>query len=295
MAYAFKRPDRVADQVREIAAEQVDKAIEAIVASDDFDVTVHGLRRSCKKLRALLKLVRPVFADYALENAAIKAIADRFSVARDAAVMVETISAIIAGSSGRLAADGAEPDRLAGRLRARAGHLREQMGEAELLALAKADFEQVRERIAAWRFDASGIEIVRPGLAKAYRRFRKGLAAVRRSPDGETVHEWRKAAKVWWYQMRLYERTAPAVLENLVAQLDTLGEMLGDHHNLTVLADWIVSSRGPGDGASDALLVEIAERQNELVTQALALGRQLTAERPRTAADRFSAYWQLLG
>jgi len=295
MAYAFKQSSGVAGQVRDIAIEQIDKALEAIAASEDFDQTVHTLRKSCKKLRALLKLVRPVFAEYDAENAAFRAIADRFSVARDAAVMVQTMSGLVDHASARLSAEGVGSLTLLDRLRERARHLRRQMGEEELLALAVADFEEARARVPSWEFDASGTGIVRPGLEAGYRRFRKRLAKARKTPEGEVVHDWRKAAKVWWYHMRLYERTAPAILENLCVRLDELGETLGDHHNLTVLADWIASTRAPGDSSADTLLAIIAEQQAALSEKAFDLGRQFAAEPPAVAAKRFNAYWQLLG
>jgi len=295
MAYAFKQSSGVAGQVRDIALEQIDKALEAIAANQNFDETVHTLRKSCKKLRALLKLVRPVFADYAAENDAFRTIADRFSVARDAAVMVQTMSGLVDNSGARLSVDGVGSVTLLDRLRERARHLRQQMGEDELLALATADFEHARERVPSWQFDASGIEIVRPGLRADYSRFRKRLAKARKTPEGEVVHDWRKAAKVWWYHMRLYERTAPAIMENLCTRLDELGEILGDHHNLMVLADWIASTRAPGDSSADTLLAIIAEKQAALSEKAFDLGRQFAAEPPRVASARFDTYWQLLG
>ncbi|MBB4051417.1 CHAD domain-containing protein [Devosia subaequoris] len=294
MAYAFKQSSGVAGQVRDIAIEQIDKALEAIAANEDFDQTVHTLRKSCKKLRALLKLVRPVFAEYEVENDAFRAIADRFSVARDAAAMVQTMSGLVDNSGGQLSLDKAGSVALLDRLRERARHLRQQMGEEELLTLAAADFNDARTRVPAWQFDASGIGIVQPGLKAGYRRFRKRLAKARKTPEGEVVHEWRKATKVWWYHMRLYERTAPAIMENLCVRLDELGETLGDHHNLMVLADWIVSTRAPGDSAADSLLTIIAEKQASLSDRAFDLGEQLAAERPGAASERFDAYWQLL-
>ena len=77
MAYAFKQSSGVADQVRAIAVEQIDKALQAVVGNDNFDTTVHTLRKCAKKLRAVLKLVRPAFEDYESESAAIKAIVVR--------------------------------------------------------------------------------------------------------------------------------------------------------------------------------------------------------------------------
>ncbi len=288
MAYGFKAASGVASQVREIATEQVDTALETIRVNADFDETVHSLRKACKKLRALLKLVRPEFADYEAENAAIRSIAEQFSVARDAAVMVQTLSGLIG-------ADAADAERqLLQRLQERAGHLQSQIGEKALLSNAAEQFEALKGRIEKWRFDASGVDIILPGLKKSYARFRNNFALARHEPDGEVMHEWRKAAKAYWYHVRLLKRAAPAVLESLTVELDALGEKLGDHHNLAVLAASIDTAPRGGEGL-DHLREAIATRQSELAEQSFVLARQLIVEKPSALSDRYRRYWQLLG
>ena len=284
MAFAFKQSSGVADQVRAIAVEQIDKALHALANNDDFDTTVHTLRKCTKKLRALLKLVRPAFEDYESENAAIKAIADQFSVARDAAVMVETLSGLVHPAAGPLL----------DRLNERARHLRSQMGEEALLASARAQLEDFRQSALEWRFGASGRAIVLPGLRKSYSRFREGFVHANAESDSETIHEWRKAAKSHWYHTRLFEPAAPDVLGGAVVNLEKLGTMLGDHHNLAVLASWIDTNISSGDDALEGLRAAIAARELELASAGLALGRQFVVEKPSALAQRFEQYWQLL-
>lgn len=284
MAFAFKQSSGVAGQVRAIAIEQIDKALQAVVSNDDFDTTVHTLRKACKKLRALLKLVRPAFEDYESENAAIKAIADQFSVARDAAVMVETLS--------RLAEPTAGP--VLERLEERARHLRSQMGEEALLASARAQLEDLHQSALDWRFGASGRAIVLPGLRKSYSRFRKGFTQASEKGDSETIHEWRKATKTHWYHARLFEPAAPDALGGAVVYLEKLGTMLGDHQNLAVLANWIDTNISSGDDALEGLRATIAARELELARASLALGGQFVVEKPSALAQRFEQYWQLL-
>lgn len=288
MAYGFKAASGVATQVREIATEQVEAALETIRVNADFDETVHSLRKACKRLRALLKLIRPEFADYDAENAAIRAIAEQFSVARDAAVMVQTLS----GLMGAEALD--VEQQLLQRLQERAGHLQSQLGQEALLSNAAEQFEALKVRIGTWSFDASGVDIVLPGLRKTYARFRKDFVFARREPEGDVMHEWRKAAKAYWYHVRLFKRAAPAVLESLSVELDTLGEKLGDHHNLTVLAAALDTAPLGGEGL-EHLRETIAMRQSELAADSFVLAQQLIVEKPSALADRYLRYWQLLG
>ncbi|QYO75141.1 CHAD domain-containing protein [Devosia salina] len=295
MAYAFIHSDNVADQVRAVADEQIDKVLRSIVGSADFDETVHTLRKASKKLRALLRLVRPHFAAFRDENDAIKAIAERFSTARDAAVMVTTLDTII-----ERAGDGMEADETAScaeireKLRARAGHLRQQMGEEVLLASAREDFEALKARVGGWHFESKGEALVLAGLERTYRKSRKCMDDVFTDPTALRLHDWRKAAKAHWYHVRLLQRGAPAVLDGLVMRLEELGGLLGDHHNLAVLEDWLRSGTAATDLSQDLLLRLIGERQAELAGSAFALGRQLFVERPGALARRFERYWRLL-
>ena len=97
MSYAFPRDvERIDEAVRQIAAEQIDKAIAEI---DDADLTahetVHQVRKRCKKLRALARLVRPGFPSYKKENAFFRDLARGLSGARDAQVMCDAYNRLV--------------------------------------------------------------------------------------------------------------------------------------------------------------------------------------------------------
>ena len=57
MAYCFKDHETISEGVKRIALEQLDTAIEQLQPSvKNWDEAIHGVRVSCKKLRALLRL-----------------------------------------------------------------------------------------------------------------------------------------------------------------------------------------------------------------------------------------------
>lgn len=63
MSFSFRRSDgSVEAAVRRIAVRQIDRALEQIEAPDlEQAARVHEARKRCKKLRGLIRLVRPVF------------------------------------------------------------------------------------------------------------------------------------------------------------------------------------------------------------------------------------------
>src|ERR1700761_6944167 len=78
---------------RAIALSQLDEALSDLDKGDsDGRSVVHEARRRCKKLRGLLRLVRPALPDFATENAAVRDAAALLSHLRDAEVLQHTVA-----------------------------------------------------------------------------------------------------------------------------------------------------------------------------------------------------------
>ncbi len=98
MAYAFDLADLdTAAAVRRIAAEELTAALSEM---DDPAIPeaklVHGLRKHVKMIRGLIRLVRPNFPGYDLENATLRDAARGISGLRDAEVLRATLERIAA-------------------------------------------------------------------------------------------------------------------------------------------------------------------------------------------------------
>ncbi|AMY67563.1 CHAD domain-containing protein [Frigidibacter mobilis] len=96
MAYAFDLADiDTASAVRRIAAEELAAALAELDKSALPEaLLVHGLRKHVKKIRGLIRLVRPNFPGYDLENAALRDAARGISGLRDAEVLRATLERI---------------------------------------------------------------------------------------------------------------------------------------------------------------------------------------------------------
>ncbi|MBD3675179.1 MAG: CHAD domain-containing protein [Planctomycetaceae bacterium] len=92
MAYRLRQSKSVQTSLRKVATEQIDKAIDEINDADlDAHETVHQVRKRCKKLRGLIRLVRPVFDDYQDENTCFRDAARALSDIRDAQSQLECL------------------------------------------------------------------------------------------------------------------------------------------------------------------------------------------------------------
>ncbi|MBU2583490.1 MAG: CHAD domain-containing protein [Alphaproteobacteria bacterium] len=105
MAFRFKQKEDIAEGFNRIASGQIKRALREW-KKPDRSIAVHETRKCIKRLRALLRLVKPalppqVFAD---ENAGLRDIGRLLSVSRDLQVMSETVAEL----SGEAADDIAE-------------------------------------------------------------------------------------------------------------------------------------------------------------------------------------------
>ena len=109
------------------------------------------------------------------------------------------------------------------------------------------------------------------------------------TPLRRNLHEWRKRAKDLWYQLRILRDAWPRLLGVTVDQAHELTELLGDHHDLAVLAEDLRGREDLGD--RDAFESAIEEHQRELLDAALEHRRRLYAEKPKAFGRRIARYW----
>jgi hypothetical protein len=269
---------------RAIALDQLDEALSDLDTPDrDGRSVVHEARRRCKKLRGLLRLVRPVFPDFARENAAIRDAAALLSHLRDTEVLHQTVADLLEWRHDDALV------RVEQKLGAEHGP-----GPGDRLGEFRARLDAVRARVPGWTLETGGSQSWLPGLRQTYRQARRRLHTARRSHQAHDFHEWRKANKNHGFHVDLLKRIAPDVLGDDLKLIEQLSTRLGVHHDLVVLGDAVAAGPDRFGGPDDVAVLRsaIAARLNEVEDAAVHLGRQLMAERPRALSERFAAYWK---
>ena len=200
---------------------------------------------------------------------------------RDADVLVETADTVAGALPGRQAS--ALHRRLAARAQeTRAGGVPDGLADA----LSKA-----ANRAAAWPVDDADAETLWQGAEHAYRCGRKELAAAVRDPSPERLHEWRKRVKDLWYHHRLLRDVWQGPMKAYTDEYDELGGLLGDDHDLAVLAAALSGDLPPPPSVDlPALLESIAARRGALQRQAFALGRHAYLEKPKAFGRRLGGH-----
>jgi CHAD domain-containing protein len=294
MAYQFSRKDRtVAHGLRRIAAGEIEAALAAARRSPEpLAPRVHTMRKAVKKLRGLIRLVRPVFADFAAENRALAEAGRGLSGLRDAEVMLAAFDSLAPGAA-------APAEMLAD---ARRPFLRRHQAAHDDAALAAA-LEGYRDALARlavraedWTLAAEGFDALAPGLARSWDAARAAGRAARRVLAPEALHTWRKRVKDHWYQARLLRPIWPEAMDPHIAAADRLGELLGRHNDLSVLAALAAGDAAAGDApeaAVAALRAAAAREQAEILGAAAALAGRLFAGSAECLTRRWRRWWKI--
>lgn len=295
MAYSFRPSDDTLTAVlRRVAASQLKRGLDEL-DDDGLDraVTIHQVRKCCKKLRGLLRLVRPGLDAYKAENTAFRDLSRLLSDARDATADIETIdemearfgakvkAGLFAAARETLLARRAEldDDEIAGRLDA-----------------VRLGFVKGLERVEDWCVEGEAAEVICAGTAKTYGRAVEALAVAAESGDSEDFHEWRKRVKYHWYHLRLLQHAWPGLFEGWVGEADALSDDLGDHHDLAEFRRDTLPLIAPGSEAGAQVLDGIMRSEQARLAEAgLARGRVMFAEPADRLGARLGDYWHASG
>jgi CHAD domain-containing protein len=293
MSYELRQDETVGDGVQRIICRQIEAAVCASSAKQNGKGSpVHETRKHLKKARSALRLAsgeveRKVWTR---EDRCFRKVGRLISEVRDAEVRLQTVRQLREFARGKKRSFRETEELLAFELDSFLAAFSEWPEEA------KDRLTQVLDRIRAWPLDDLRCKQLRKCVQMTYKRGRRALEAAIEKTSTKNLHAFRKRAKELWYQLRILRPLAPAVFKELNDELKTIGQYLGQVHDLAFVAERLSSIglvRKQGDRILNAL---IDSREKELERTAIALGERFYAESPRQFARRLSQYfseWEL--
>lgn len=294
MKFYFRRGKSISDEVRRIASEQLQLSIEDLTErKPDLHTAIHEFRKRCKRLRALLRIVRPNFSKhYAPTNRLLRDLARDLSYVRDAQALVEALDRLEMA----IEQTGAFP-----LIRAVLLERKEAAAGGEEALHRKLDtmvpvLQRVMKSTKRWRIEGSGFQCVAGGLARTYRRGRRARKRCQSQPSTYNFHEWRKRVKYHWHHTILLHKACPELLNPHHLLAEELGDLLGHEHDYAVLTERLRAIRHGEDHFRDELanlLKQVERQQVEIRHNALALGGYLQAESSAALTKRWKTYFKI--
>jgi len=293
VAFRLKKGAPVATEVRRIVLRQLEVAISELhtVGDPQSDEAVHDARRRVKKIRAIIRLVRPVLDKaYRSVDDDLRTVAHMLAPVADGRGIIETLDELARRYGKALPPRTIEAARK-GVIRHGARADRE-AAERGVLEVAAGTLRSERKRIKHWHMSAQGFRAIGPGLEESYRRARRMMIVAWSRPKPSHFHTWRRYVKDHWFHVRLLEGRCGYHLVGYERRIEALDGVLGEYHNVILLRDVLVTDVGlPREETARCLRV-VARYQRLLRRHAELLGVRIYTERPRRFVRRIRRLWQ---
>lgn len=294
MSYRFEKDQPVALAVRRIVQEEIASARERLKGGrvQDRDVAIHEVRKSVKKVRGMLRLMQPALGQtYDQEIEAWREIGRKLSPLRDAGVMIGVFDDIRDRFEKQLAAP--LGTNIRNNLVLTKRELEKPVATAGVVVAVTGGLKSAERRLKKWPLTGEGFPAIGAGLQRTYKRGKKALRLAARNPSAENLHDLRKRAKEYLYQMRLMEDMWDGHLRRHEERVGKLEEILGEHHNLAVLKINILGqTQAPGNSTDIERFLDFIDRlEMKLARRALKLGSQVYRDSSGQVAGRLEKLW----
>jgi CHAD domain-containing protein len=286
MPFHFKRKEPPVLAVRRVCREHIREALESL-RKPYHPAAIHGVRKEIKKLRAIFQLVQGKMSrgDYRKAAKTLRQAAERLAAPRDAQVMLKAFEKLAGDSAARRFPKVGKI--LQKHYRSTTGRFRDD----DAFSAAKQILRKMKKRTGRLEIDAGGWSAIEPGLRQSYRLGWQAAELASRQPSPENFHAWRRHVKIFGYQLRLLCPEWPAATRIMADDLEKLGEVLGDDHDLDLLKRFIAELSGSQAGNLAALGQLIESRQEKLRSAALHAGLRLYSESPAEVCARLGRHW----
>ncbi len=237
--FSITNNEEVSVAANRVLSEQYDLIIDACNNQEDIHESIHDVRRSYKRIRAVLRLMKPDIPmdAYNRENKLLRDLSRKFSGARNLHVFAEEFDNIIAAGILKL------PEAIVKEIRQ---FFREKENSAVKLLLNLDMFsvigkknEEAKERVAAIDFSSLGAHTIYKGVSNVFAWGQKQMIHSQQFPTDDNLHEMRKRVKSLMYVVRLIKDVSPVFFNGYYKGLKTASLALGEDHNMAEMVNYI--------------------------------------------------------
>ena len=251
----------------------------ASAAAQNPEQAVHEYRKSVRRARAVVALLRPALGRSA-SGRMLEHLRNAFretSELRDGDVLFGTLNGL-AGDDPALVAE-------AGELAARMGEGRDAPDPVAVLRRAALHLKPLPAALEVTLPAAYSTPDLEAGLARSYRRTRQALDRAIETRSDDDFHEWRKREKELRYQLELLAAGGSKALKRRERVLGDLAQDLGAVTDLMVLCRELETSAGAGEpGRGERLLDRARATARQGADELLIRAPELFRDSPREFA-----------
>ena len=257
--------------------------------SNNGELDIHLIRTTIKRLRALLRLIRPAVdpAFFNRENMRLRTAAGLLSFARDTEVARQTLKAVPASNQ-------ADQDAVDSVLSGFENGAEAPSNLAENIAEVRRRLEQTRRNFHRLKLKGTERGIVEAGLRAVYRQGRKRMKVAIAQGEDNAFHRWRIRAKNLYYQLEFLESVLPKRVQRMLSRLARLQDQIGRDHDVAVLRAWLKKTPEAfgGNEKVQRVIACLDGETHELRQASVPLGEKIWRRKPRRFAYKVARHWR---
>jgi len=292
MSFRLKRDVSIASEIRRLVSTQLEVAISELrtVGDPESDEAVHDARRRVKKIRAVIRLVRPALDKrYKAVDRELKDVSRLLAPVADGQGIIETLDEL-AHRYRKLLPQRAVRSIRAG-LRERSARIDHDTNNRGLIRIAAETLRGERKHVKHWAIHGDGFQAIASGLEESYRRARDGMILAWSKPKASHFHSWRRYVKDHWFHVRLLEDNCGNHLLAYQRRIEALDGVLGEYHNLVILREVLASDGYTSHRETARCLGVVSRYQRLLRRHAESLGIRIYGEKPHHYVRRVERLW----
>ena len=249
---------------------------------------IHLVRTTIKRLRALLRLIRPAVdpAFFNRENRRLRTAAGLLSFARDSEVARGTLKELPVS-------DQADQDAVQSVLAGFEDRAEAPTDLDHVVAEVRRYLEQTRRNLHQLRLRGPEREILESGLRAVYRQGRKRMRVAVEKGQDNAFHRWRIRAKNLYYELEFLELLWPKRFPRLVLRLTELQDQIGLDHDAAVLRAWLIKTPEKFGGSEkvERIVRHLDSHTRKLRKRTVPLGRKIWRQKPCQFARQIVRQW----
>ncbi|HEX4166451.1 MAG TPA: CHAD domain-containing protein [Bryobacteraceae bacterium] len=295
MAYKLKNRASVSADLPAIVQDKLQTAAKGLSsgAGTDQDRAVHEARKSVKRARAVLRLLKPVLGGaYATDNATLGELGRQLSKIRDSAALLEIFDHLV-----KKEGDGADREDMA--------PIRQGLASEKQALASRQSTRKTLDRIAhslsakttltkSWpALPCDGWQAIAPGLQRTYRQGRRALRTAAKKHTPDSFHELRKRVKDHFFHLDLLTEILGEATKSRAAECKDLEQVLGDDHNSVLLQERLRENKKKyaGRPAVRSLLRLIRSSQRNARGRSLSAAKTLYKAKPSAFVEQLGKAW----
>jgi len=242
------------------------QSIEVLQTIKDPHIVVHEIRKSLKKIRSYLRLIKE-HINFQEENTYFRDMGLKISDIRDISSSIEALEALKTSKSQHL------PGITFANILNHLSEVRNQLArltfeDENVLSVIEINLKEKFAQVNEWDFDTGDLEA---HLNHTILQVRNASIQAKKERKAEDFHEWRKKVKNLRYQVDVLGGSVLPINEPLVESLHQLSDVIGWDHDLVILETLIIGKKNlfKNKTEQERFFKLLNQRKSELKKQAI--------------------------